>query len=341
MLKTALRRVWRDPGTVQFGTDPARAVVLSGVDDAVATVLGALDGSRDLDQIHDVARRCGLTTSDADALLDQLRTASVLDDGAAATGLADQRGLRSLLPWERQQLSADHAVWADQGAVPGRAGDRLRRRRKAGVRVVGTGRVGAQLAVLLAAGGVAAVEPIDQGLTQPADLAPGGLSHTMLDQARSDAVRDRIADTAPTASTSVADPDVVVLVGRTALLEVPHLMRAARAHLVVDVRPGSTLIGPFVRPGTSACSGCLDRFRTDRDARWPTVAAQLSADHDDAVDVGTAAVAAALAALQVFMHVDGDVPTAVNALLDVRLPDAATVWRPLSPHPLCGCTWPG
>ncbi len=45
-LVPGLRRLWRDRQTVQFGTDPRRAVVLEFADPALARVLDLLDGSR-------------------------------------------------------------------------------------------------------------------------------------------------------------------------------------------------------------------------------------------------------------------------------------------------------
>ncbi len=341
MLKTAARRLWRSPDSVQFGTDPARALVLCGLDDARASLLGALDGSRDLAALHDIGSTSGLSAADVDELLSRLHAGGVLDDGASSTGLADQRGLRSLLPWERQQLGADAAVLSSVGDPTVPAGQRIRRRRAAGVRVIGIDRIGAQLCLLLASGGIAGVEPVDPVATQPGDLAPGGLSASALDLSRADGVRRQLGLTAPSVRTTVADPDLWVLVGRPAFAEVPDLMRRGTAHLVVDVRAGSTLVGPFVRPGVTACSECLDRYRTDRDPSWPTVIAQLTGNQYVAVDVVSATVSAAVAAMQVFMHVDGVIPTTTNALLDVRLPDATTSWRPVSAHPLCGCTWPG
>ena len=47
MLKPALRRLWRDTGTLQLGVDPERAVVLADVDPSAAQVLECLDGTRD------------------------------------------------------------------------------------------------------------------------------------------------------------------------------------------------------------------------------------------------------------------------------------------------------
>src|SRR3954453_8617725 len=64
-LKPALRRVWRDGSTIQLGVDPARAVVIGGLDAGSARLLESLDGSRDLRGLTVGAARLGV---DADRL---------------------------------------------------------------------------------------------------------------------------------------------------------------------------------------------------------------------------------------------------------------------------------
>lgn len=338
MLKATARRLWRSPDEVQFGADPAHAVVLRGVDDARATLLAAFDGSHDRAALSTLAGAAGLTDLDVDDLIGDLAAAGVLDDAASATGLADHRDLRSLLPWERLALGCDLAAWSQHTSDPS-AAQRARRRRAASVRVVGADRVGAQVCLLLGAAGVGAVEIVDGSTTAPGDLAPAGLPPEALDQPRASAVGARLAQLAPSLRSADTVPTVSVLVGRPAFSAAPELMRDGIAHLLVDVRPGSTLVGPFVLPGRSACLSCVDRFRTDRDRGWPVVVAQLSAPHHVVVDLASATVAAALAAMQVLLFVDGDRATTVNAVIDVSLPDATTTWRTVRPHPACGCNW--
>jgi hypothetical protein len=56
MLKTAMRRSWRNRESVQFGVDPAHAVVLDSVDGAAAGFLDLLDGTRGLGPLSREAR---------------------------------------------------------------------------------------------------------------------------------------------------------------------------------------------------------------------------------------------------------------------------------------------
>jgi hypothetical protein len=338
MLKPTARQLWRAPDEVQLGADPARAVVLRGVEDAHARLLAALDGSHDRAALCAMANAAGLDAAEVDGLLGELAAAGVLDDAASATGLADHRDLRSLLPWERLQLGGDLAAWSQHGGDSAPA-QRARRRRAATVRVAGADRVGAQVCTLLGSAGVGALDVVDDAVTAPTDLAPGGLPPNALDQPRTIAIADRLAQTAPSLRSPDPRPAVCVLVGRPAFSVAPDLMRDGIAHLLVDVRPGSTLVGPLVLPGRSACLSCVDRFRTDRDPGWPLVMAQLSAPHPIVVDLISATVAAALAAMQVLMFLDGEPATTVDAVIDVSLPDATTTWRSIGLHPACGCNW--
>lgn len=70
---------------------------------------------------------------------------------------------------------------------------------------------------------------------------------------------------------------------------VRELHRAGVAHLAVRVRDGAGLVGPLVLPGVTSCLQCADLHRSDRDAAWPAVAAQLRGS------VGTASRATILA----------------------------------------------
>ncbi len=85
----------------------------------------------------------------------------------------------------------------------------------------------------------------------------------------------------------VADPRVV------------RELHAARVpHLPVRVRDGAGLVGPLVIPGVTSCLECADLHRSDRDAAWPAVAAQLR-DTVGSADRATVLATAALALNQV------------------------------------------
>jgi bacteriocin biosynthesis cyclodehydratase domain-containing protein len=211
LVKPALRRTWRDRSSVQFGVDPAHAVVLESVDGAAAGFLDLLDGTRSLAALARDAEALGVSRAQAARLLALLSAGGVLDD-AAAYAAPPGAGPRSAGPGDAgPQGAAQPSVGprADElpgagppgagsrshrpprGAPPGRlrpdlaalslvhpapgaAPARLAGRRAARVRVMGAGRIGSAVAALLAAAGVGRVEVRDAGRVEAADTGPCG-----------------------------------------------------------------------------------------------------------------------------------------------------------------------
>lgn len=86
------------------------------------------------------------------------------------------------------------------------------------------------------------------------------------------------------------------------LVSDPRVVRDLHAagvpYLPVRVRDGVGLVGPLVIPGMTSCLVCADLHRSDRDAAWPAVAAQLR-DTVGSADRATVLATAALALNQV------------------------------------------
>jgi hypothetical protein len=80
MLITAMRPIWRDSASVQFGLDPARAVVVEGVGEQSVRLLLGLDGARSEREVLAAAASARLDVPTVAALLDDLRDAGVLTD---------------------------------------------------------------------------------------------------------------------------------------------------------------------------------------------------------------------------------------------------------------------
>src|SRR5438067_7998695 len=101
MLKPVLRRVWRDEATLQLGTDPAHAVVLTGLSAQTGALLDLLDGTRERSAVLADAA----DTHEANRLLELLSGVGVLDDAAA-----DVSPLAALTTAERDRLAPDLAA---------------------------------------------------------------------------------------------------------------------------------------------------------------------------------------------------------------------------------------
>jgi hypothetical protein len=135
--------------------------------------------------------------------------------------------------------------------------------------------------------------------------------------------------------------DLSVLVGHQQPEHVAELVRLRRPHLAVLATEAIGVVGPLVRPGTTACLRCLDLARTEHDPAWPLVLAQVSSRRADppGCDPVLEAAIAAQAAAVVVAFADHAPPAfaAVNGTLELVLP--AWQWRRRSwrPHPGCTC----
>lgn len=151
------------------------------------------------------------------------------------------------------------------------------------------------------------------------------------------------------AGTPTESTDLAVLTDF--LVSDPRVVRdlhAARVpHLPVRVRDGVGLVGPLVIPGVTSCLGCADLHRSDRDAAWPALAAQLR-DTVGSADRATVLATAALALNQidrVMSAVRGEpavsrsaapAPT-LDTTLEFDVNMGSIVARRWSRHPHCTC----
>jgi bacteriocin biosynthesis cyclodehydratase domain-containing protein len=149
------------------------------------------------------------------------------------------------------------------------------------------------------------------------------------------------------AAVTPATADLVVLTDF--LISDPRLLRelhqAEVPHLPVRMRDGTGLIGPLVIPGVTSCLRCADLHRSDRDADWPAVAAQLRGAVGNA-DRATVLATAALALNQVH-RVIGAIgepsartsapPPTLDTTLEFDVETGVTTARRWSRHPRCDC----
>ncbi|HWB66447.1 MAG TPA: hypothetical protein VG708_06430, partial [Mycobacteriales bacterium] len=152
LLKPALRRLWRDPQTLQLGVGPQRAMVVAGVDVGDVGILHLLDGRRELDDLVGEAARLGHQPERVRRLVEVLSSAAAIDDAAA--GEPDTVAGNPRLEPDLLSLSLVHPE-------PGAAAAVVAARGRAAVEVVGGGRVGASVLALLAAAGVGRVSVVD------------------------------------------------------------------------------------------------------------------------------------------------------------------------------------
>lgn len=362
MLKPALRRSWRDRETVQFGVAPAHAVVVGPVDTATGSFLGLLDGTRGLPLLREAARDLGLPDGRTDALVERLSQAGLLDDprggGEGAAALRDRgAGLERLRP-DLASLSVLHPE-------PGAAARLMSARQATRVQVRGAGRVGAAVAALLSASGVGQVDVLDGGCVEPWDAAPGGVGAERAGERREAAARRVVRQAAPlprprarggggpgrdTGAAEDGGPRPLALVvfaprdGLAAYAPEPavaqELIASGTPHLYAGVLEATGLVGPLVLPGGSACAGCIELGRAERDAAWPRMLAQWRSGRSTGVpscDMALATVVAGLTVARALAFLDGGSPASAGVRLELALPGPAWSPRPVEPHPRCPC----
>ncbi|MDI2128025.1 ThiF family adenylyltransferase, partial [Yinghuangia seranimata] len=83
-LRTALVRLWRDHDTLQLGADPARAVLVAGLDPPTARLLDRVDGTRTPEDLYAAGDHFGVPHGRTRRLLDLLAEARLLEDADEA-----------------------------------------------------------------------------------------------------------------------------------------------------------------------------------------------------------------------------------------------------------------
>ena len=326
--------VWRDPDTLQIGIDPRRAVALRGMRGAEA-LINLLDGSRDLGQVLAAAQDQGISRHAAERVIGLLAAAGALHDFPAATLRALPDGLRARLAGELAtvSLALGHA---DGGALV------LARRQGAYVRVHGTGPVASSLAGLLTASGIGRVSCTGVVGGPPA----GGPRVAAWPPAGRVRLGHPGADGPPVPRRGAPGrgrrPDLAVLADGYPPELPGTLVAGSVAHLTAAASEAIGVVGPLVVPGRTACLGCVDMARTDRDPAWPLILAQASgrSPHPPACAAALTAAVAAQAAAQALAFLDQATAVAavINGTLELVLPDWQWHRRSWAPHPQCRCS---
>jgi bacteriocin biosynthesis cyclodehydratase domain-containing protein len=205
-----------------------------------------------------------------------------------------------------------------------------------------------ELVDALAAGGLVTATPVPTRSASIRIHGRGPLSDLLASALRCSGARVKQSDRKH-AGVTAGTTDLVVL--SDVLVADPHLLRelhqARIPHLPVRVRDGTGLIGPLVIPGVTSCLGCADLYRSDRDAAWPAVAAQLR-DAVGSADRATLLGTAALALSQVDRVIEAvhesddprradEPPPTLDTTLEFDVRTGSTTSRRWSRHPRCEC----
>ncbi|WP_433782955.1 hypothetical protein ACQPX6_23805 [Actinomycetospora sp. CA-101289] len=294
----------RAPDVLQFGADPAGALVVDGLTPPLARMVDALDGSRPLARVLADAVAAGASPAAARSLLERLHAADLL-----------------AVPEHTDALAAARVVVQGSGRVAVAVACLLA--------VAGVGRV------LVEAAGTVVREDTGTGLLaadvgRPAQLA--------VEEAVSRTAGRPVPDRRPGArrgATARADLVVLVDAARPDPVAAHRLVLDGRRHLPVAVADGAGSVGPLVVPGRTACLRCEDLVRAEEDPAWPRVAAELSARRTPASPAAATATAA-LAVTEVLALLHGATPASWGTALHLGA-DGTRSERPARRHPGCGC----
>ena len=294
-LRHGLRVLEREPGTLQVGADPRWATILTGLAPAESDLLRCLAGPEHSTD-SELLRRCaarGVAPARMSELLAGLARAGLLTESPPA-------------PLPVGSGAGDDARSATCTAPDGDGARVVAERASASVAVVGLGRVGMVVADTLASAGVGALAFDDERRVRSGDVGIGGLRDHHVGLTRAQAAIEVLGRTYPALrlGARAKGPEVVVVVFDEVAdsLRTIRLMVEGVAHLVVTVREGGIVVGPFVVPGQTPCITCLDVHRTELDPTWPQVRSQLKAAASvlpPPQESSTAAASGALAAAQV------------------------------------------
>ncbi|TXS57871.1 ThiF family adenylyltransferase [Streptomyces sp. t39] len=205
------------------------------------------------------------------------------------------------------------------------------------------------------AAGVGRVEVRESGLTEPGDVAPGGLSADEIGERRDTAARRMVRRAAPDRPPRSEETDpsapglaLVVVAPRDGLgayapdpLPAEDWMACGVPHLYAGVVEATGVVGPLVLPGGTACASCLEAGRSARDPARSLLLAQWRSGRrrtvPPACDIALATTVAGLAACHALSFLDGDLPGSAGARWEVTLPGVRWRSERITPHPECPC----
>lgn len=139
----------------------------------------------------------------------------------------------------------------------------------------------------------------------------------------------------------LADAWLVASSGEVPRSTLDDLVREGTPHLLLRGALGSSLLGPFVAPGLTACLRCVDAHLSETDPRRALVVEQVATSpgaEGPPSDPTLVSIAVGWAVRDLLRFVEGDRPSTWSTTHHIG-PTEAPVTRQWSRHPHCGCAW--
>jgi bacteriocin biosynthesis cyclodehydratase domain-containing protein len=320
--------------TVQLGLDRRWAMRLS---DLSPKEIRWLQNSA---QKHLQLRRSAVTNGITEARAVEICT-TLARSGLLVPNPRNTKTAQKLLNTNSSKLAAGGAT--DLPALSalrqdGQGQTTLNRRATSRVAITCSGRLGAQVAVLLAAAGVGNLQLPDRAAITLHDIGPYLAAE--VGRSRAAGLRRRFTELGLNPDlklTGTPDWTISIDTGTQSAVYFSTLHQLAVPYLAVAVGEAEVEVGPLVVPDRSACTHCLQLWRAASDEHWAGLVAELATMPQRPVETTLATASAALIAAQALTFIDGGRPNLVNGIATIALPEVSVETVPLYPNPNCGC----
>jgi len=333
-LRTAAPILKCAPDVIQVGLDRRWAIRLDGLDTKEIRWLQAAAAKQN--QPRRMASSFGVTESRAIEICSTLARSGFLLPSSPQNPTAQDllAATEKVCAGGRTDLPALSALRPD-----GDGQQTLNRRALAAVGITSIGRLGAQVAILLAQAGVGRLQIMDNEKVTNDDIGPYQANE--VGKRRHIALARRLADLGLSPEiTHYGTPNLSISIetGTQGATYFGLLQQEATPHLAVAVGEAEVEVGPFVLPSRSACAHCLQLTRADDDEHWGQLLSEICALPLRPTETVLVQAAAALITAEALTFIDGGRPQLINQLATIALPTATPSFVPVYPNDDCGCT---
>lgn len=323
----------RNSKTIQLGLNPQTAVQLPNV---FRGVLDSCDGSHTVAQLAELALEFDLDKTSTLNVIELL-----IKNGLLISSTPQLRSLSS--NQASHLLDAQRATHSNPTSIANRTAARIT--------IVGAGRNGSTLALLLGNSGFANIRIIDSTRISNSDLTPWGFSRldvgarrdyvvqTLLERVHREQLQTmRLKETRSKSSLIVFAPDPIADIP---YLE-PHLVDLAVSsdtpYLVLASSDRSALVTAINIPGVTGCVRCFHLHQQDQDSDWPKLISQLVGRSTPDITPTDLVLRAALFSYQQIANWIDFNSTDLNHWWYLS-GSTETVETQNYPHVSCGCFW--
>lgn len=260
----------RSKTEIQLGLDPNNSIRMPT---AFREILNHCNGSTKISEILEMAQKNEIDTASTLQILKLLIELNLL--------VIDLGGLKTLSTNEISHLNDAQRSTINQSNA-------TKNRIKARITIIGAGRIGSTLALLLGNSGFANLRIIDYQLTKRTDLLPWGASRVDVGIRRDYVTQTLLERVYPgqlksmRLKESLSKPDLFIF-APDPIADFPWLspeladkaLRTDTPFIVVASCPTSSIITSILYPGISGCIRCYHHSQIDRDPAWLQLTTQL------------------------------------------------------------------